>query len=216
MSRADGVLPRLEFQQSLEELRGVRGARVEVQGLRVTAIRVLVVPERDTDQTIEDVTKLASQVFEIEVDPDAIEILRVAEPLEKPGERRRRLSGIAIERSNERFHARVALELGGDVLVGESDSPTERGFEYRSVARATLHGLRELLAQDVHLDSVQVLSMGNSRLAVVTLGRAGETLVGSALVRLDDHDAIARATLDAVNRTIAEPGTGQDFIRLVP
>jgi hypothetical protein len=214
--KADGALPGLELQQSLEDLRGVRGARVEVQGPSVTAVRVLVVPERDTDQTIEEVRKLASQRFEIEIDPEAVEILRVAQPLETPGSRRRRLSAIAIERSNERFHARVALELGGDVLVGESDSPTERGFEYRSVARATLQGLSELLSEDLHLDSVQVLPAGSSRLAVVTLGREGETLVGTALVRLDEHDAIARATLDAVNRTIAAPEQGQNFIRLVP
>jgi hypothetical protein len=126
------------------------------------------------------------------------------------------LSAIAIERSNERFYARVVLELGGDVLVGESDSPTEPSFEYRSVARATLQGLNELLSQDLDLDSVQVLPVGSSRLAVVTLGREGEILVGSALVRLDEHDAIARATLDAVNRTIAAPDQRQNFIRLVP
>jgi hypothetical protein len=216
MPRADGAQPRLELQRSIEELRGVRGARVEVQGPNVTAIRVLVVPERDTGGTIRDVRRLASQHFDLEVDPDSIEILRVAEPLEKPGARRRRLSGIAIERSNERFHARVVLELDGDVLVGECDSPTERSFEYRSVARATILGLKELLDQDVDLDSVQVMSVGNSRLAVVTLGRGGEILVGCALVRLDDHDAIARATLDAVNRTIAAPAGRRDVVQLTP
>jgi hypothetical protein len=212
--KADRALPRLELQQSLEDLRGVRGARVEVQEFSVTAIRVLVIPERDTDETIEEVRKLAARVYGIDVDPNDVEVLRVAESIDASGARRRRLSSISIERSDQRFHARVVLELGGDVLVGESDSPTEQSFENRSVARAILHGLRELLDQPIDLSSVQILSAGTSRLAVVTLSREGETLVGSALVRLDEHDAIARATLDAVNRTITGPATRRDVIRL--
>lgn len=185
-------------------------------GSDITAIRVLVVPERETERTIDDVTRLARSALGSDIEPDKIEILRVADALEEAGTRRRKLSGIAIERSDERFHARVVLELGGDVLVGESDSPTERGFEYRSVARATIQGLSELSEDDLVLDSVQVMPMGDSRLAVVTLGRGTETLVGSALVRLDEHDAIARATLDAVNRTIGAPGGRQEYVRLAP
>lgn len=215
MPEADGALPRLDLQRSLEELRGVRGARVDMHGREVVAVRVLVVPERDTKQTISDVRALASDRFDLGIDPDRIEILRVADPVAKNESRRRKLSGIAIERSNHRFHARVVLELGGDVLVGESDGPTERGFEHRSVARATLHGLHELLHRKVDLDSVQVFSIGNARLAVVTLRHEGEVLVGSALVRLDDHDAIARATLDALNRTIGGSGEREDVMRLV-
>jgi hypothetical protein len=211
--KADRAQPHLELQQSLEELRGIRGARVEVQGTSVTAIRVLVIPERDTSETIEDVRKLADRAFDIDVDPNNVEVLRVAEPIDAGGGRRRRLSSISIERSDERFRVRVVLELGGDVLVGESDSPTDQSFEYRAVARAILLGLQELLIQPIDLSSVQVVSAGNSRLAVVTLNREGETLVGSALIRLDEHDAIARATLDAVNRTITGPSR-REVIRL--
>jgi hypothetical protein len=212
--KADRAQPHLELQQSLEDLRGVRGARVEVQGSSVTSIRVLVIPERDTDETIEDVQKLAARAFHLNVDPNNVEVLRVSESVDAPGARRRRLSSISIERSDERFRARVVLELGGDVLVGESDSPTEQSFEYRAVARAILHGLRELLTQPIDLSSVQVISAGSSRLAVVTLNKEGETLVGSALIRLDEHDAIARATLDAVNRTLAGPGSRREVIHL--
>jgi hypothetical protein len=215
MPEADKSLSGLDLQHSIEELRGVRGARVEVQGSEVIAIRVLVVPERRTQETISAVRSIAFELFDIEIDPDRIEVLRVAEPLAREGGRRRKLSNIAIERSEQRFHARVVLELGGDVLVGESDSPTEQGFEYRSVARATLLGLRELLDNDLDLDSVHVLPIGNGRLAVVTLGRGEETLVGTALVRLDEHDAIARATLDAVNRVISAPREQAKVMRLV-
>jgi len=209
MPEADKTPSVLDFQRTLEELRGVRGARVEIQGSDVTAIRVLVIPERETGQTIADVRTLAASILGTEVDPQRIEILRVAGPVQQASVRQRKLSGMSIERSQEWFHARVALELDGDVLVGESGSPSERGFEYRSVARATLQSLLELLEGPIDLDTVQILPMGDSQLAVVILGRNDETLVGTALVRLDEHDAIARATLDAVNRSVTASGASQ-------
>ena len=215
MPKADGLIPSVDLQRCLEELHGVRGARVDVQGNEISAVRVLVVPERDTQQTITEVRSRAAERFAVDLDPERIEVLRVAEALQNTVARRRKLSSIAIERSDDKFRARVVLELGGDVLVGESDAPTERSFEHRSVARATLDGLRELLTEKIDLESVLVIPVGGARLAVVTFGREGETLVGSALVRLDDHDAIARATLDAVNRTIGAPNGRKGMMRLV-
>jgi hypothetical protein len=215
MPKADETLSITDLQHSLEGLRGVRGARVEIQGDEITAVRVLVVPERRTQETIGEVVSIASDLFDVAIDPERVEVLRVAGPLSQEGDRRRKLSGISIERLGQRFHAKVVLELGGDVLVGESDSPSEQGFEFRSVARATLDGLRELLDEDIDLDSVQVLPIGNGRLAVVMLARGGEMLLGTALVRLDEHDAIARATLDALNRTLGARQARQPVMKLV-
>lgn len=134
--------------------------------------------------------------------PDSsIQILRTRE-FDPRIPQRRRLSSISTERSEEGFKARVALELAGDVLVGESAGPIARQFEHRSVAQATLEGLHELLEEPVDLESVEMYPAAGDQMAVVTLSSSAGPLVGSALVRLDDHDAIARATLDALNRVL--------------
>lgn len=189
------------LEDSIAELRGVRQARVETNGSGISSVRVLVVPERATDDTIERVLQVIRNETGESIDRDAVEVLHAGRAASK-WPQRRRLSTLATERTPERFKARVVLDLAGDVLEGESDSPNEKAFTLRSVARATLHSLRELMPRSLALESVHLFNTGAHELAIVALTHGGQTLVGSALVRVDEHDAIARATLDAVNRSV--------------
>ena len=172
MYEADGVARRLEG--SITELRGVRRARVEIEDNSIKAVRVLVIPERSSRDVLAEVRAVISRLGYL-VDPDAIQVLRTSDTSPSPLQRRR-LSSIATERTATRFKARIVLELGGDVLIGEDDSPSEKTFEHRSIARATLESVRELLDRPVDLESVDVLQAGAAQLAVVTLRRNGGTL----------------------------------------
>jgi hypothetical protein len=215
MADAEGAKIALELQHSLEALSGIRGARVELEGPNIETIRVLVVPERAIDDTVADVRRIAGRDHGLNVAADAIEVLRTSSSFLAPGLRRRRLASISTNRSEDRFQARVVLELNGDVLVGEDDSPSERSFELRSVAKATLDSMRELLDSQIDLESVDIVNVGNDRLSIVTLDGTGQTLVGSALVRLDDFDSVARATLDALNRWLGNHHERRDTLRVV-
>ena len=201
-----GTVRRLE--NAIAGLRGVRQARVEVSGRTVERVRVLVVPEHPTDEAVDEIRALIAREG-LSLAAGAIEVLR-SNLVSFKARRRRKLSSISTERTPDRFKARVVLELGGDTLVGESDAPSERSFEYRSIARATLEGLRKLLRERVELESVQLLNSGSHQLALVALRHGGQTLVGSALVKLDYHDAVARATLDALNRFLSAPHVAHD------
>lgn len=201
MYEAGDAARRLEG--SITELRGVRRARVEIEDNLINAVRVLVIPERSSRDIVAEVRGIISR-HGFRIDPSTIQVLRTTDAMSTPLQRRR-LSSIATERTADRFKARVVLELGGDVLIGEDDSPSEQTFEHRSIARATLESVRELLDHRVDLESVDVLHAGTAQLAVVTLKQNGSTLVGSALIRVDHHDAIARATLDALNRHLSAP-----------
>jgi hypothetical protein len=136
--------------------------------------------------------------------PDAIQILRADLPAPTGRSRRRRLSSLTVARSDDGFTAKVTLDLEGDALRGEIESPAGRRFELRSIGLAVLDALGKLLEFEVQLESVNLIQVGDTRLAVVQLNTETESLVGSALVRYDEHDAIARATLDALNRLIGD------------
>lgn len=197
----------------LEELAtalpGIRGAKVEVEGEVVTAVRLLVVAERDTETTIAQVRSIASAELDLDLDPGAIQVLRTSRPVEKGKERprRRKLTSLTTERAETGFRARVTLEIPGDVLVGEDATSPGEFFEFRSVAHAVLEGLRDLLDFPVEVETIELLSHGMQPVALVTLNRGSDRLVGTAFVRRGDHDAVARATLDALNRFL---GTGLD------
>ena len=189
------------LEDAIAELRGVRRARVETNGTGISAVRVLVVPERATADTLDRVLDVIRDETGESLARDSVEILHTGRDALRSAQRRR-LSSLATERTPDHFKARVVLELAGDTLEGESESPNERAFTLRSVARATLHSLRELMPRALALESVHLFNTGMHDLAIVALTHGDQTLVGSAVVRVDEHDAVARATLDAVNRSV--------------
>ena len=187
---------------AIGDLPGIRGARAEVGPSGVESVRVLVIPERTTNQTLDDVQRVMDKVLDEPVDRALIQVIRTATPA---GNSRRKLSSLSLERGPTAFSVRASLELSGDVLLGESVSPQGKLFERRAIVDAVLEGVQELIGFPLELERVYVLSDIDHQIAVVVLSRAEEILVGSAVVRQDEHDAIARATLDAVNRFAAPP-----------
>jgi hypothetical protein len=192
----------LQLEKLILTLPGVRGAKVEADEGGIRSVRVLVMPERQSDPTVREVRSLAAGELGVELDPTSIHILRAGgeKPVERERPARRRLSSLMTERSPSTFKTRVTLEMPGDVLVGESESHPGELFEHRSIANAIIMGLRDLLAFPVEVEAVNLIRQAEGTLALVFLHRENDRLVGSALVHKDEHDAIARATLDALNR----------------
>jgi hypothetical protein len=193
------------FEESIRSLSGVRGARAIGGPSGLDSARVLIVPERDALDTVRAVQALALSCLDQPIERSQVHV--ITESVVSRQAPRRRLFSLVTERSPDRFTVRIALELGGDVLIGEAHSPLVRDFERMTVVRATLDGLGALLTDPVEPRFVDILSVGDAGVAVSVLSRAGQTLVGSALIHHDENDAIARATLDAVNRFMREKTT---------
>lgn len=184
------------LETAITEVRGVRRARVESTDKGVDSIRVLVIPERRSADIIEEVQRLAAERA-LTIDASKVQIIRVDGG--GPGQRRR-LTSLSTERTRDRFRAKVMLELAGDVLVGESEVPLGVDFERRSMVKAVLEGMGELLEFPVELEAAYILDVGIRRIALVTLTRGSDILVGAAAITSDERDSFARATLDALNR----------------
>ena len=144
-----------------------------------------------------EVQEILAKTIDQPVDDTRIQVIRTA-PTNATA--RRRLSSLSLDRTTERFAVRAALELSGDVLLGESQSPHGKLFERKTIADAILKGSEEIVGFPVVVQRVYVLSDVDDQIAVVVLARGDQILVGSAVVRQDEYDAIARATLDALNR----------------
>ncbi|HWC14042.1 MAG TPA: hypothetical protein VG929_05560 [Actinomycetota bacterium] len=188
------------IETALGDLPGIRGARADVGPTGIESVRVLVIPERTTSQTLSDVQDVMSQIVGASVDEAHIQVIRTATT---SGNVRRKLSSLSLERGPAAFSVRAALELSGDVLMGESASPQGKLFERRATAEAILEGTQELVGFPLDVSRVYVINEIDHEIAIVVLSRGDEVLVGSAVVRQDEHDAIARATLDALNRFTA-------------
>lgn len=196
------------LRRAISELRGVRGVVVEAAGDEIADVRVLVVPERTSEAVTAEIMRLAADLLPRSLDPARLQILRPAAE-SSPG--RRKLASLSVDRSDTGITARVTLERSGDVLVGEAfgAEPVSTSSHHVVIA-AVLKAIRPLLDSSIELEGHDLIAMGVGRVAYVSLTSSGQTFSGSAVEKRGIADAFARATLQAVNRSLGETDEGQD------
>jgi hypothetical protein len=126
---------------------------------------------------------------------------------------RTRLVSVQTERTGRRARAEVTLSADrSGQATGSAEGLYTESAALRLVCLATLSALRQLdpQADRTDLESAAVVTLGMRQVALVGIvlveGPVEELCTGSALVRVTGpFDALARATLDAVNRRLGRP-----------
>lgn len=178
-------------------MRRVNLARDEVSG--APSLRVLVVPERSVRATLDEVRSTARRLG-VDIEAEDIEVLGT---VDEPARGRRKLASVTAEHGDGRLVARVALELEGDILIGDAEGPSGPFTDPAIVAKAVCSAARPLLDFTPYVLAATIDHLGAARAAVVLLQGGATPLVGCAVVRSDELDAVARATLAALNRRMA-------------
>jgi hypothetical protein len=216
------LLPELE--DSLRAIPGIRAASV-VTGpdAHPTEVHILASPGKPAKQVVRDVQSVAMAQFDLSIDHRIVSVVQIGdeaplhavtdEPADEPDEveltsPRPALTSITVHSRDGETEVTVALAIGGHVYNGRATGPAHPTHRPRIVAKAALGALTELLGIPAEVESAQLVEMGlrEVALAVVSLQvpRLGEqVLCGSAMVRGDAEDAVARAVLAAVNRRLA-------------
>ena len=117
---------------------------------------------------------------------------------------RPRLREVTTYKENGSITAEVVLENGSRELVGRSETPFKESL-YPPVAEAILDAVTEMLSAPIEVRDFDVIQVRDASLAVVLFDRMEDTLVGSAPVRGEVPDAVARASLDGINRFLSKP-----------
>lgn len=191
-----------QLERAAEALPGIKRVRADTSGGRLS-VRVLVAPERTDEEATRMLRDLATHRLGIALAEDAIEILRTGVAPPAPDGPRRRLMSLTTERLEERFVVRVVLELAGDLVMGQSEGPAKKQLDQqRLVAQAVINALADVLDFSPSVDTVESIQDEEREFWIVTLESDLGTMVGAARVRQNEHDAVARATLDAINRAM--------------
>jgi len=206
-----------EFEAALRQLQGVRAVRV-VTGPDRKPIEIHILAARDKapKQVVRDVQSLAMAEFDLEIDHRIVSVVQldgaddpVAAPsaAAPPAANRVSISAISIESAGSYAQVTVTLAAGTAGATGSNRGPAGAVNRPRIVARATLEAVSQLVELDAaEVDQAQLVALGSREVAVCTLHfvtQHGEQVVsGSAVVRNDAADAVARAVLDALNRRI--------------
>ena len=219
------LLPELE--DALRHIQGVKAASVVTGPDAVpTEVHVLASPGKPAKQVVRDVQSLALARYDIDIDhrivsvvqmgdddvraPEAAPGSAVIEVSETAGEAitRPAIAAIMVRSGKGETEASVTLAAGDRLFEGHSHGPAGQTHRARLVAIATLDAVAELLGQPCEVESSTVVATGTREVAMtvltMTVPRTGEqVLTGSAVVRGDEADAVARSVLAALNRQLA-------------
>ncbi len=209
-----------EFEDELKRLPGIIAASVVTGPDAVPIeIHVLAEPGKPAKQVVRDVQSFAMVRLGMDIDHRIVSVVQigvddtpsllqdapeVVEPLPRPA-----ISSIMVRTSGTEAEAVVTISAsGGAVFEGRIVGPGTATHRPRLVAQATLAALGELLGSTAVVESAQVVPAGARQVAVsvlsVAVPRLGEQyLTGSAMVRGDDSEAVARSVLAALNRRLS-------------
>lgn len=212
-----------ELEDELCRLVGVHAVRiVGDRAGRPTEVHVLADPSKPAKQIVRDVRAVAQTIFGIEIDHRVVSVAQLNTNdqnapvgIELPRtETRARVTSINIEAIGLRAQVRVVLLDNDRELTGYAEGSVASVARPQLVASAALDAVRqgEPAAEAIHITNAEISRIGSNRVAIVTVvyvDPPNELVVsGSAVVRRDRDDAVARALLDATNRRLARAERG--------
>jgi len=220
---------RPELEDALRQIAGVRAASV-VTGpdAQPTEIHVLADRLKPAKQVVRDIQSLAMARYDLDIDHRIVSVVQIDDcevsplrlasaatdgPEDDPAEGaaeaapRPLVEAVVVRTSHSEAEVTVTLSFGGDTFVGAASGSSAIASRPRLVARAALDALGELLGAPADIEHCTVIPVGSRSVAVsvlqVQVPRTGEqVLSGSAIVRGDEADAVARSVLDALNRRL--------------
>ncbi len=214
MSREDfgGTRERVkEYEHLIGQIRDVISTRVitDAQG-SIEEIHVLAGSGRSPKQIVRDVESAFMTQFGLAVDHKKISIAQVQDQGEVPLEQARvKLGAVSFSTTGPRADCHVQLELSGDVYEGGASGANSATGRLRLVASATVAAVEQYFKSTpmFSIDDIVSLNVAGRRVVNVVLtlmtSLGEENFVGSSLVKDDEREAVARATLDAINRKLA-------------
>jgi hypothetical protein len=204
-----------EIEQALCQVAEIKAARVVTSGDGVIQeIHVLALPSKSPKQLVRDIESTIMASFGIPVDHKKISIAQLGQEMlpksEQPKESGRpRIRSINHQVTGVKASVTVDLEVESELYVGEAQGAASQTGRARLVAQATLNAIEQYTngTYSFAVEDVTITQLGRERAAVSCIALVtplGEqTFVGSALVRQNEKDAIAKATLDAINRRMS-------------
>lgn len=212
-----------ELEDELCRLPGVHAVRiVGDRSERPIEVHVLADQAKTPKQTVRDIRSVAHTVFGIELDHRIISVAQLdTNDANTPvgivlptSERRARVGGVHVDNDGLRVEVRVTLADGERDYTGYAEGSIAAVARPLLVAASTLDALRQIepAADAVHLAGAELSRVGSTRVALVTVVYVEPPLElfvsGSAIVRQDRDDAVARALLDSTNRRMARAERG--------
>ncbi len=175
----------------------------------IQEIHVLSRDKRSPKQIVRDIESLLHAEYDIELDYKKVSVVRVDNGFHNIVPKRLKYSGISFNQNGQKAIVKVHLTHNTEVFEGFSEGPYTRNNYIRLVAEATLKAVQQVIKEKILFtaEEIMVVDFNRHKIMMVSLGMINqnfteESLVGCALIRGDEKDAVVRATLSALNRKV--------------
>lgn len=180
---------------------------------QIEEIHILASDERSPKQISRDIQSALIAKYNIKVDHKKISVAQINEDTKASlnnQEYRFAIGAIGYCLVDNVVEIKVTLKKGNQETESTVSGTNSRNNIYRLVVQATLECIHNFLnRRDVFVfEDIQKTTV--ARQEVINIGIAfvtkfgEELLVGAAILKKDDYEAIVKATLDAVNRKILQ------------
>jgi hypothetical protein len=197
----------------IRRLRGVSAVRVDLaQGGVIDRVHVLSTAERSPRMVAGDVVAALAAELSVEIEQNQIRVATrrpeqqdTAHPPVRP---RLKFVGMTMATLHAGAEVKIQLEHDGAIVEGVAAGPNAAAHRLHLIGTATLRAVEAYLRSQglFLLESAAVVPVGTRQVAVAVvawLGPGEDVFSGCSPVRDDPREAIVRAVLDAVNRSVA-------------
>lgn len=195
------------FYEVITKIDGVSHVKIVSEDDNLQEIHILASTSRAPKQIVRDIESALLAVFDYRIDRKIISVAQI-DLGESKGIKRIKLDGISFETGDNNIDCSVKLNYEGEEYCSNKTAIKTALNRKKVVAKATIAAVEKILGQSYVFDIQDVIistSRDTTFVSVVVnmvINENEETMVGAAVVKNDINEAVAKATLDAVNRRI--------------
>lgn len=201
------IMDFLAFEKVINKIDGVINSKIIYVGDEIQELHVLANYLRSAKQIVRDIESSLIASFDYRIDRRVISIAQIhTEELRKI--KRIKFDGVTFATSGNEIDCTVKLLIGDEEFSVTQTAVKTSANRKRVVAESTVKSIENAIGkthvfdvQDVLVQSSRDVSFVSVVINLIT-DENEETLIGSAIVKTDVSEAIARAALDALNRRL--------------
>ncbi len=197
----------LAIQDVINKIEGVIKSKVVKENNEISEIHILANTLKSPKQILRDIESALYAMFDIKIDRNKISIAAIQSE-DVISNKRVKFNSVQLKNQLNTLECSVTLMYDDNEYTVEDVAINTSINKKKLVSKTTLKAVETILGQEYIFDVQDVLINTSNDISVVTvivnalLYGTEEVLVGSALVKNDVNETIARATLDAINRVI--------------
>lgn len=197
----------ISFEDVITKIQGVTHAKVVYNNEELEEVHIIANTIRSPKQIVRDIESALLAIFNYRIDRKLISIAQI-DTGETKSIKRIRYEGISLGVKDNNVECEVRLAVDDKEYTSIETAISTSVNRRKVVAKATVSAIEEIIGQasvfdveDIVINSIRDISYVIVIINMIN-NTAEEVLIGTAIIRNDMNEAIAKATLDAINRRI--------------